>query len=233
MLKNNYIHLFFDLDHTLWDFESSARFTFKDMFQHFMLASLGVPDAEHFASTYHHHNNRLWALYREGKLEKEVLRSLRFSDTLFDYGVDNQNLSEELSDYYLYHAPRNVFLFPDAIEVLHQLHKKYSLHLITNGFAEVQTIKLQESGLKPYFKSIITSEEAGVKKPDPQIFLLALLKAGAIADHSLMIGDDIDVDIAGARNVGMDQVYFNPEGNGTNGKATLEISSLKELLLYL
>lgn len=234
MLKNDYLHLFFDLDHTLWDFESSARATFIDMFLHFRLNSMGVPDSMHFADTYHQHNNRLWALYREGKLDKEVLRSLRFYDTMFEYGIDNQKLSEELSDYYLYHAPRRVFLFPGAIDVVQILEKKYSLHLITNGFAEVQSIKLQESGLKKFFTTIITSEEAGVKKPDPQIFKLALEKAGALAGQSLMIGDDLEVDILGAKSAGIDQVYFNPAGSkSSNGVATLEIKDLYQLLDYL
>lgn len=232
MLKKSYKHIFFDLDHTLWNFEASANHTLLDMFHRFALGEKGIPDGEHFIDAYHIHNDRLWSLYREGNLVKEVLRSLRFADTMRDFGFEDDELAENLSAYYLYHSPRNVYLFPDAIEILTYLKPKYNLHLITNGFEEVQHIKLVSSGLKPFFKEIVTSEEAGVKKPDPEIFTYALRKADASVTESLMIGDSLEVDIIGAKNVGMDQVFFNPEGIDHNEDVTLEITALSELRNY-
>lgn len=228
-MKMKYKHIFFDLDHTLWDFNASAAHTFEMMYAHFQLMELGVSSLHDFINFYHIHNDAAWALYREGKMEKEILRNIRFELALNDFGIDDAALAEKMADFYLYHAPRNVFLFPEAIETLACLSKKYQLHIITNGFQEVQYIKLETSGMDVYFKEIITSEEAGVKKPDPGIFHYALNRAGALASESLMVGDDAEVDVAGALAVGMDAVYFNPEGKLNLLKNVPEISELSAL----
>ncbi len=127
------------------------------------------------------------------------------------------------------------YRFPDAgtMEVLQYLHIKYSLHLITNGFEEVQHIKIREADIGKYFKTITTSEEAGVKKPDKQIFEYALEKAQAKISESLMIGDTLEVDIQGARNVGMDQVYYNPLKMDHTQAVSYEIGHLIELMEIL
>lgn len=184
---------------------------------------------EAFSLNYHRFNDALWALYREGGIEKEILRSLRFRQTLESFGIYEPGLDETLSDFYLHHAPRIVRLEPGAIDLLDYLKGNYHLHLITNGFAEVQYTKLKEGGLSHYFEHIITSEEAGVKKPDPAIFKLALSKAGAIAHECLMVGDDPEVDIFGARSCGMHQVFYNPKGIVSTLEATYEISTLNDL----
>ncbi|MBS4059770.1 MAG: YjjG family noncanonical pyrimidine nucleotidase [Bacteroidetes bacterium] len=232
MTNKKYKHIFFDLDHTLWDFNTSSLYTIKEMFRIFELAAKGVPTHEVFVKEYHIHNDRLWELYRNGELKKEVLSSLRFADTLRNFGISDDILAEKLSDFYLYHSPRNVFLFPNTLETLGYLKKKYSLHIITNGFEEVQHTKLEVSGLRKYFNTVITSEEAGVKKPDRGIFDFAIRKTTALTDESIMVGDDLDVDILGARLAGIDGVYFNPEGKLHNEILDYEINDLNQLQNY-
>ncbi|MDV7395043.1 HAD-IA family hydrolase, partial [Arthrospira platensis SPKY1] len=143
-------------------------------------------------------------------MPKEVLRSQRFLETLNDFGAADAPLAEKMSAYYLYHAPRTVFLFPNTMKVLAYLHEKYPLYIITNGFEEVQHIKMKTSGMDQYFSCIITSEAAGVKKPAAEIFHYAMKQSNAEPSFSLMIGDDPEVDVQGAINTGMDAILFDP-----------------------
>ena len=228
-MPNKYEHLFFDLDRTLWDFEKSARQAFEEMFEIHKLGDLGIENWEEFHTRYEIHNHELWDLYREGKIEKEILMWKRFSDTLEEYGIDDFELANKLGNTYVSISPRKVNLYPYALEILEYLHPKYQMHIITNGFQEVQNIKLETSGMDQYFSTLITSEKAGVKKPDPAIFEYALDKTGANPGNSLMIGDDYEVDILGADHVGMDQVFFDPEHQSTVNGSTYKISSLAEL----
>lgn len=232
MFRKHYKHLFFDLDRTLWDFDTSSHETFVYMFSKFNLPGYGIESFDKFIEVYHKHNDYFWDLYRKGELKKEVLRGIRFKATFESFGIDNKELIEKITEDYLYHSPRNVFLFPNTHKTLEYLQDKVDLHLITNGFEEVQEIKMQSSDLRKYFKTVVTSEEAGVKKPDAGIFKFALHRAGANAAESLMIGDDLEVDIEGARLFGMDTVFFNPEKLPHPGNATFEISDLCELCDY-
>ena len=140
---------------------------------------------------------------------------------------------QEVADYFVSHGPRKTGLFPNAIEVLTYLKSKYPLHIITNGFEEVQLIKLESSGLAPFFNEIITSERAGSKKPHPGIFQYSLEVTKAKASDCLMIGDNEQIDVLGARRAGMDGVYFNPENHDAVTNPTHEIRDLKELLKFL
>ena len=228
-----YSHLFFDLDRTLWDFEKNAQEALSEMYDFFDLSSLGLSSAELFIEKYKFHNEYLWSLYREGKIDKEKLRSYRFQLCLNDFGVTNDKLAEDLGNRYVSSAPYKTHLFPFTHEVLQYLKSKYSLHIITNGFEEVQHIKLKQSKLDVYFDKIITSEQIGVKKPDPKIFMHALSCANATLSDSLMLGDDFPVDILGAKNIGMDQVFFNPNNEKTADSCTFEIKCLSELLHLL
>ena len=232
-MSNKYQHLFFDLDRTLWDFEKSARQAFGEMFEIHKLGELGIENWEEFHSRYEVHNHELWDLYRHGKIEKEVLMWKRFSNTLKEYGIDDFELANKLGNTYVSISPRKVNLYPYALEILEYLHPKYQMHIITNGFQEVQNIKLETSGMDQYFNTMITSEKAGVKKPDPAIFEYALDKTGANPGNSLMIGDDYEVDILGADNIGMDQVFFDPEKQSPGNGSTYKISSLAELKEFL
>lgn len=226
-------HIFFDLDHTLWDFEASSMHTLKKMFDFFQLKTIGVPDFLHFDKAYHAHNTRLWEQYRNGSMAKEVLRSKRFLETLNDFGAADALLAEKMSAYYLYHAPRTVFLFPNTMKVLAYLQKKYPLYIITNGFEEVQHIKMKTSGMDKYFSHIITSEAAGVKKPAAEIFQYAMKQSNAKPSFSLMIGDDPEVDVQGARNTGMEAILFDPQHIHQNTNGIPSIQNLEMLMNLL
>ena len=232
-MNKSYKHIFFDLDRTLWDFDASSNEAFHDIYEKFGLKNKGVDSVSSFKDYYKHHNEILWGQYREGKLSKEVLRGLRFHLTLKEFGVDDEELAQQIGMHYVKISPLLVHLFPNAFQILDYLHPKYQLHIITNGFSEVQYTKLETSGLGKYFIKVITSEEAGVKKPDPKIFELALNKAKANLDASIMIGDDPEVDIIGAKNIGMDQVLFDPQGELVQNGASYYINDLIELKKFL
>jgi len=232
-MNKSYKHIFFDLDRTLWDFDASSNEAFHDIYEKFGLKNKGVDSVSSFKDYYNHHNEILWGQYREGKLSKEVLRGLRFRLTLKEFGVDDEELAQQIGMHYVKISPLLVHLFPNAFQILDYLHPKYQLHIITNGFSEVQYTKLETSGLGKYFIKVITSEEAGVKKPDPKIFELALNKAKANLDASIMIGDDPEVDIIGAKNIGMDQVLFDPQGELVQNGASYYINDLIELKKFL
>ena len=224
-----YKHIFFDLDRTLWDFEKAAIDKYNDLYDKYQLEEKGVDSALEFSKVFRKHNEILWGLYRRGEIIKEKLSKLRFEFTLKDFGIDDHMMAVHMADDYLKINPDKIFLFPYTIEILEYLHPEYTLHLITNGFEEVQTTKIRHAGLKKYFATFTTSEEAGVKKPDPGIFYFSLEKAKAGIEESIMIGDDLDVDISGAREIGMDQVYFNFLKLPHDDEVTYEINDLSEL----
>ena len=224
-----YKHIFFDLDRTLWDFDAAAEVAFERIYDQYNLKSLGIPSAHEFHEVYHPLNERLWELYREDKITKDDLNRIRFLKPLEHYGIHDVELADHLSEDYVYWSPRIVRLVPGTMELLDYLKPKYHLHLITNGFQEVQHTKLSGSGLEPYFETLTVSEEVGVKKPNPEIFRYALRKAHATAEESLMIGDEMAVDIDGARMAGMDTVLFNPKREKVDGIRTYEVFSLLEI----
>ena len=227
--KKTYKHVFFDLDRTLWDFDAAAEVAFEQIYEKYNLKSLGIPSAHEFHEVYHPLNEALWVLYRADKITKEELNRTRFLKPLEHYGIHDVELADHLSEDYVYWSPRIVRLIPGTMELLEYLKPKYHLHLITNGFEEVQGTKLTLSGMKPYFETLTVSEEVGVKKPNPEIFQYALRKANAKAEDSLMIGDEMAVDIDGARAAGMDTVFFNPKGEKIEGERTFEVCKLLEI----
>lgn len=228
-MKTKYKHIFFDLDRTLYDFDLNSKATIEDIFTEFELQKSGIPLFEDFYKTYNSYNILLWEKYRHGSITKDKLSTNRFLYTLSDYGINNIALAEIIAHYYIENSPKKTCLFPGTIETLAYLKNKYKLHIITNGFEEIQFHKLNNSGLAPFFDQIITSEEAGVKKPDPYIFGIALEKAHAVVSESLMIGDDLEIDILGAKNIGMDQVYANYSKVPHNYNITFEVYNIYEL----
>ena len=224
-----YKHLFIDLDRTIWDFEKNAKETFQDIYNKYELKKKGIENIELFVEKYKVHNDLLWSYYRRGEIHKEVLSIKRFQLTLADFGIDDHLLAAQIGDDYVSISPQKTNLFPFAHESLYYLKNKYTLHLITNGFEEVQQTKIDVSDLRKYFTEIITSEEAGAKKPEKKIFEYSLKKADAKRKESIMIGDDLKVDIIGAKEFGMDQVYINFENIPHPEKVTFEIDSLKKL----
>lgn len=224
-----YRHIFFDLDRTLWDFDAAAEVAFERIYEKYDLKNLGIPSAHEFHEVYHPLNEKLWELYRANQITKEDLNRTRFLKPLEHYDIHDVELADHLSEDYVYWSPRIVRLVPGTMELLDYLKPKYHLHLITNGFQEVQHIKLNGSGMEPYFETLTVSEEVGVKKPNPEIFLYALNKAGATPEESLMIGDEMEVDIDGARAAGMDQIFFNRKNEKAEGERTYEVQTLLEI----
>ncbi len=231
-MKKKYEHIFFDLDRTLWHFEENANKVLSDLYQEFNL-SHSILSVKLFIEKYQQINEELWSLYREDKITKETLRWKRFYDTLFYFEIDDKELSDKIGNYYIHHSPRQTVLLPYTKEVLAYLSDSYQLHIITNGFEEVQYIKLNYSGINQYFDVIVLSETAGVKKPHPYIFKKAMKLAGALPNNSLMIGDDLYADILGAEKVGMDSIYFNYERKSYQQKIQKEINCLSELRVLL
>jgi putative hydrolase of the HAD superfamily len=230
-LQMKYQHIFFDLDHTLWDFETNSKETLYDLYHELELKSAGIPEFDHFHSTYHHHNTIFWDRFRKGYITREELRWKRMWRTLLEYKVTNETLARTLSERYLEILPTKKNLFHDTLEILDYLKaRKYPMHLITNGFEKTQYAKIRNSGIEPYFTHIITSEAAGIMKPHAAIFEYAIKIAGTTVDASIMIGDTLDADIEGGNNAGMDTVYFNP-GMTSPGEITptFVINSLSEL----
>lgn len=229
-----YKHLFFDLDHTLWDFDANARETLQQLHDNLKLGERGVHDFDVFHKTYLQHNEKLWDRYRKGFIKQEELRLKRMWLTLLDFHIADDDLTREMSDQFLSLLPTRTILFPDTKEVLDYLQEKgYGLHLITNGFEKTQHSKLKHSGLDGYFKNVITSEASNSIKPQREIFEYALERADATVEESIMIGDTLDVDIAGAMSIGMDQVHVNYNNVPQDLKPTYSIRTLKELKAIL
>ncbi|HET9055296.1 MAG TPA: YjjG family noncanonical pyrimidine nucleotidase [Chitinophagaceae bacterium] len=225
-----YKNIFFDLDHTIWDFETNSGLTLKVMYQEFNLSDRGVGPYEEFQIIYKEHNHRLWDRYSKGFIKQEELRWKRMWYTLLDYKIGDADLAKQISQRYLEVLPTQKELFPYTIEILKYLKSKnYELHIISNGFEKVQHEKLNNSGLTPYFKEVITSEGCNYVKPQKEIFEYAMQKTGALLKESIMIGDNEEADILGAFNTGMDSVYVNHINNEKDSKATYTIYHLKEL----
>lgn len=222
-------HVFFDLDHTLWDFESNSDNAFKEIFKKHEL----LDSSEKFLNYYRGINHEYWRLYRNEKISKDKLRYGRLRDTFDKINLRVSDVTiNQLAVDYIDALPNYNTLFEGAIEILDYLKPKYQLHIITNGFNEVQYRKMEASGLSPYFDKIITSEDAGVKKPNPVIFNYALNHSKAQKSESIMIGDNWEADVMGAINFGLDAIFFNPESQPVSPqiKSVTSLSSLKSFL---
>ncbi len=221
--------VFFDLDHTLWDFEKNSALAFETVLnKHAVNVDLKV-----FLFHYVPLNLKYWELYRHEKVTQEVLRYGRLKDTfdLLDYEIDDETI-DLLSKEYIHYLPQFNHLFEGTIDVLDYLKPKYNLHIITNGFQEVQAGKMKNSGIDKYFQTITNSEMAGVKKPNPKIFEYALSSANVEKQNAIMIGDCIDADVNGALDFGMDAIYFN-ESQIETPSHIKQINHLIELKKYL
>ena len=225
-----YKDLFFDLDHTLWDFETNSKETIQELYTTHRLAELGIVDFDGFYATYSAHNHRLWDRYTKGFIKQEELRWKRVYLSLLDFKVANEALAKEMSQAYLEILPNKKHLFPYTIEILEYLKQKdYKMHLITNGFESVQFKKIQNSGLQDYFIEVVTSEASNSLKPHKDIFEYALKNAKASVAESIMIGDNESADIQGGINMGMDTVFVNHIQAIPTIPATYTITHLKEL----
>ena len=225
-----YKDLFFDLDHTIWDFELNSKETLWDLHLKYELEAKGINNFDEFYSIYSVHNHRLWDRYSKGFSKQEELRWKRIYLSLLDYKIADEALSKEMSVDYLTILPDKKNLFPYTIEILEYLKSKdYSMHLITNGFESVQFKKIKNSNLADYFTEVITSEASNSLKPNKEIFEYALKVSNANVETSIMIGDNEDADIQGAINAGMDSIFVNHLQIQPTVPATHTITHLKEL----
>lgn len=224
--------LFFDLDHTLWDFETNSRHALEVGFHEENLTRLGVADCSSWIEAYERANEWCWAEFRQGRMNKETLRSERFRLAMEHAGVDpSPEIARRLGEHYIAISPHQTALVNGTLEVLEALSQKgHAMWLLTNGFDEVQHIKVKNSGLSSFFSGVYTSDSLGVKKPHPEAFQKSAALAGVGMDAGvIMIGDSWESDVEGAQNVGWRGVHFNPKGV-LRSEAWRSIRTLKELL---
>ncbi|HEU0228783.1 MAG TPA: YjjG family noncanonical pyrimidine nucleotidase [Arachidicoccus soli] len=225
-----YEHLFFDLDHTIWDFETNAKDSLEEVFLAYELQNIGVENFDLFYKKYSIHNHRLWDRYTKGFIKQEELKWKRMWLTMLDFKIANEPLARKISDVFLEKLPTKKKVFPYTFEILHYLkNKNYQLHLITNGFEFTQHQKLKNAGLTDFFQEVITSEGSGSLKPHKEIFSFALAKTKAPLNKSIMIGDNLEADIKGAKDFGMDTIFVNHIKVQASIIPTFTIMHLQEL----
>jgi putative hydrolase of the HAD superfamily len=225
----NVKHIFFDLDHTLWDFDRNSAETLLELFETFNLSSY-ISTAEEFIEVYKEINAKLWKQYALGEINKVELRHSRFRAAFSHFSIrNNDQLSEEFSAEYLRLCPLKSHLIPGAKETLTALRISYRLHVITNGFMEIQQLKIASSGIEDYFDLVLCSEEVGFNKPHPEIFRRGLRLASAKASESVMVGDTYEADIVGAKEVGMHTILFNPQKDFVDTEV-VQIHALNQLI---
>jgi len=225
----NYKCILFDLDHTLWDYETNSQEALTELYNVYHLSEKGIDDVKTFLQTFHRINNALWDLHDRGELSGDDLRSQRFHKIFLEHNIDDYELSLKFSDDYLDISPKKKNLIDGCNETLEYLLPKYEMVIVTNGFEEIQSTKLSSSGIGRYFKSIVTSARAGHKKPSKRIFEFALRENNVAPHEAIMVGDNLLTDIAGAANAKIDTVFFNPNGIVHQTKVNHEIKNLREL----
>jgi YjjG family noncanonical pyrimidine nucleotidase len=221
--------VFFDLDHTLWDYEANSKETLCELFQVHDLSSKGVPDVESFCAQFRTVNLALWDLYDREMINQEYIRKERFKKILEHFFAYDAKLSEDLSKEYLEQCPRKANLIPHALEILEYLFDHYKLTVVTNGFEEIQNCKLSSGNLHRFFNHIVTSQKAGHRKPSQQIFEYAMSANNIKCGDAVMIGDNLMTDIGGARGAQIDTIFFNPDRVNHNEHVSYEIACLSEI----
>lgn len=224
-----YKHLFFDLDHTLWDFEKNSDETLQEIFHELKVNELGDFTFEDFMEHFRRIHHHLWDLFNQHLIDRHAIRTQRFKQIREALNIAEIPIFDQFSNAYIARCPQKPHLIPHAAEVLHYLQNDYHLHIISNGFDEIQAVKMKSGGILHYFKTIVTSETTGARKPSKEIFEYALKVSNADSTNSLMIGDNLITDIAGARNANIDTVFYNPEKLPHKEEVTYEISSLHQL----
>ncbi len=228
-----YKHILFDLDHTLWDFEKNSQETLVELYKTFSLARFNRFTCDQFCYTFREVNHHLWDLYHRGEYDQQRLRKERFIIILGQLGITEAYVPSGLAEAYLQLCPTKPHIFPYALEVLKYLQDRYSLHILTNGFNDVQAIKMKNAGLSDFFVEVVTSDATGYKKPHPGIFEFMLQKIGAQPEDCVMIGDNLEADMQGAKNARIDCIFFNPVGIEHQVEVTHEINCLSQLQVLL
>lgn len=233
-MTGKYKTLFFDLDHTLWDFDANAHIALREIYRTYDFASRGMATFELFQENYEHQNLLFWERFRNGHVDREALRWKRLWHTFLDFRIYDKGLAKEASEHYLKLLPYQTTLVDHAEQVLqHCQNRGYELAIITNGFKDTQNLKLKEAGIGHYFEAVVTSEDVQLVKPHPAIFNKALDLMNAKAEESLMIGDCIEADVKGAHNANMDQVFYNPKRGRVDFQPTYNITCLSDLIKML
>jgi YjjG family noncanonical pyrimidine nucleotidase len=233
-MSNSYKHLFFDLDHTLWDFEKNAHDCLLEIYDHFDLKSLGVDDVTAFCEKFSEANHYYWALLERKEITADQLRRRRFKTAFAKLNIEiEEALGLEMNAVFLENLPNKKALIEGAIEVLNYLKPNYQLHILSNGYQGLQFQKMQSSGIHHYFEEIITVDKAKALKPDKAIFEYALKCTNASVSNSLMIGDNYEADIKGAINADFYTVFYNPARQKTIEKPTFDILKLVEIKQFL
>ena len=230
--RSKYKAIFFDLDHTLWDFDTNSKLTLTNLFEKYV-SPISTAKPDQFIRLFKKINDDLWDAYNKGRIDMDVIRDSRFVEIFRLLEIDNELLARQVSAEYLFTCPRQPNLIPNTIQILDYLAPHYKLHILTNGFEDVQSIKLEKSGISSYFHTVITSESAGHKKPSLEFFEHALSHTGIEAHETVMIGDNLKTDIAGANKAFIDTVYFNPGNNVRPHKANYVIKNLMDLTKIL
>jgi len=231
-LKKRYKHLFFDLDHTLWDFDKNTSEAISEIYKIFNFSrwSFSLDD---FIRYFYEANNYLWDKFNHGLIDRLELRNSRFKIILGKLGIHEKEIPKGIGDAYIKLAPSKPNVIPFTHEVLDYLKPRYQLHIISNGFDDVQHRKLRSAKIHHYFDQIVTSDNSGHRKPQKEIFDYALARAGASRTDSIFIGDNIKTDIEGAQNAQIDHIFFNPKRLGHSLSVTYEINSLRQIMNIL
>jgi putative hydrolase of the HAD superfamily len=222
---NSVTDVFFDLDHTLWDFEKNSGLTFNKIF-----LELNFPfSLDVFLKFYNPINHAQWKLYRENKITQEDLRFNRLNKTFekLNYSA-SIGLIDNISEKYITYLSTFPHLFEGTLELLEALKNRFRLHIITNGFDKIQQFKIENSGIESFFEFVFTAEKVGFKKPHPEIFIQSLKTVNTTAEASIMIGDSFEADILGALNQGMQAIHFNSHNEEVHTKCPI-VYSLAEL----
>jgi len=222
-----YTHIFFDLDHTLWDYDFNARKVLLEMFEQFNLSNHSNTSPEEFLGLFFKANATLWHHYNMGVISRDEIRNDRFR-MIMKQCQGNVELADDLSNYFLHHCPRQTKIIDGADHILAYLSEKYKIYIITNGFDDVQWIKLKASGLGKYVHDMYTSETIGFRKPAPEIFEYALSETKGVPELSIMVGDNPTTDIDGANKAGLFSVLFDPSGR-VDADAAVKITHYEEL----
>ncbi len=225
-----YKHIFFDLDHTLWDFDRCSGETLSELYIKYNLADCGKFTCDQFVGKFIEINYKLWARFNAGTISKEGLRKLRFRKIFKMLDFKEDDLALVVSEDYVSTCCKKGYLMPHAKEILMYLEGKYEMHIITNGFDDIQNIKLESAGIAKYFGEIITSENAGFRKPEKGIFNYAFARAKCQVSNAIMIGDNLQADMLGASNSGLDTIFYNPAKVVFNMGVTHEIACLSEIM---
>lgn len=221
-------HLFFDLDHTIWDYDRNSVEALNRLYAEFALEELGLAPKERFLAAFKQANLVVWDLFDENRVNSNSLRHKRLELVFESFNLPARQIEGFHEGYYRY-CGSGMHLIEGASDLLDKLSARYTLHIITNGFNDSQHHKLRNTGLDGYFKTVTTSESAQSKKPDAAFFDFALTRAGASKHNSLVIGDGLRTDVAGALNYGLPVIWFNPEGKETELKPNAEVRYLVEI----